>query len=59
MKKFRKVSDFVEAMEQLRCSQLRTESAKHCHKVRDFAERVFKFKTNKNEIKIINYCIID
>jgi hypothetical protein len=26
-------------MEQLRCSQVRTESAKHNHKVRDFAEQ--------------------
>jgi hypothetical protein len=39
MHKFRKVSDFVDAMEQLCCSQLRTEYAKHNHKVGDFAER--------------------
>ena len=45
--KFRKVSDFVDAMEQLRCSQLRTDSAKHNHKVGDFAE----LKTKCNEEK--------
>ncbi len=39
---FRKVSDFVDATEQLCCSQMQTEFAKHNHKVGDFAERKIK-----------------
>jgi hypothetical protein len=47
--KFRKVSDFVDTMEQLRCSKLRTESAKHNRNVGKFVEQNKKFRMNKNK----------
>jgi hypothetical protein len=47
--KFRKVSDFVDAMEQLRCSKLRTESAKHNRNVGEFVEQNKKIRMNRNK----------
>jgi hypothetical protein len=37
--KFRKVSDFVDVMEQLRCSKLRAKCAKHNRNVGEFVEQ--------------------